>query len=80
MKNSSKIKAIHRLIVITGFLFLSIGAISQPPPPPADPGTGGNAPVGASGAPVGSGTLLLIGLAGLYAARKLYIHNTEDSD
>lgn len=63
-------KKIAGYILISGFLLMSLGAIAQPPPPPTDPKeyAPGNAPVGA---PVGSGTLLLIGLAGAYAARKI---------
>lgn len=64
-------KIIHSLTLITGFLLLSLGAISQPPLPPTNPSTG-NAPVG-SGAPIGSGTLLLIGFAAAYGARKVYV-------
>ncbi len=53
---------------------LSLGAVSQPPPPPSNPSTegGGNLPVGASGAPIGNGTLILFVLAAAYAGRKVY--------
>ncbi len=73
-------KIIQSLTLITGFLLLSLGAISQPPPPPGNPSTSGNAPVG-SGAPIGSGTMLLIGFAAAYGARKVYVHhNSKESE
>lgn len=70
-------KIIFLFILSTG-LFFSISGIAQPPPPPSDPrdvgGTGTNKPVGA---PIGNGTILLITLAGLYAARKVYTSRKE---
>ena len=72
-------KKIYSLVLITAFLLLSLGAISQPPPPPTDPSTGGNAPVGTtSGAPIGSGTVLLLGMAALYGGRKIYLLQKEE--
>jgi len=69
-------KKIHRLILMTGILLLSLGSIAQPPPPPGNPASdvvGGNAPVGA---PIGSGTVILITLAAAYAIRKVYVMRT----
>lgn len=70
-------KIVILFILCTG-LFFSISGIAQPPPPPGNPndvgGTGANKPVGA---PIGNGTMLLMGLAGLYAARKIYITREE---
>jgi len=70
-------KKIYNLVLVTGMLLLSLGAVSQPPPPPGNPSSdvvGGNAPVGA---PVGSGTIILITLAAAYAGRKAYQLHTE---
>lgn len=53
---------------------LSFAASAQtPPPPPPNTGHGGagNAPAGPSG-PIGDGMYILIGLAGLYAGKKVY--------
>jgi hypothetical protein len=73
-------KKLYNLILITGFLFCNLGAFSQPPPPPPDPSGNGNIPVG-GGAPVGSGTLLLIGMAALYGGSKVYtMRSTEESE
>lgn len=65
-------KKILSLILVAAFVTLSLGVIAQPPPPP-DPSGGANpnTPVGAT-APVGSGMLLLIGMAGLYGGKKVY--------
>jgi len=56
-------------------LLFSIHTVSfaQPPPPPPSGthGSSDNAPPGA-GAPIGEGMFLLIGLAGLYAGKKMY--------
>ncbi len=40
----------------------------EPPPPPADHGTNGNQ--SPNGAPVGSGLVLLLAMAGAYGTRK----------
>jgi len=74
MKNKFR----YFLILLTGILFLSIGAIAQPPPPPSNPSdSGNNLPVGSPGAPVGNGAgiLLLLGLA--YTARNYTKRETD---
>lgn len=57
-------------------LLISIHAVSfaqPPPPPPSVHGTADNAPPGGgAGAPIGEGMFLLIGLAGMYAGKKMY--------
>ncbi len=68
-------KKLFSLVLITGFLLLSLGAISQPPPPPSNPSDPAP-PVGGS-APVGSGSLVLLILACAYAGRKVYVLKTE---
>lgn len=56
-------------------LFFSIHTVSfsqPPPPPPPSIGHGGTANVPGSGAPIGEGMFLLIGLAGFYGGKKMY--------
>jgi hypothetical protein len=56
-------------------IFFSIHTVSlaqPPPPPPPSIGHGGNGNVPGSGAPVGEGMFLLIGLAGFYGGKKMY--------
>lgn len=45
---------------------------SQPPPPPPSIGHGATSNQPGAGAPIGEGMFMLIGLAGLYAGKKLY--------
>ena len=75
-------KEIVKTLLITAFLIVAPALIfaQQPPHPNGGiapvTGAGGNTPVGA-GAPIDSGTILLIGLAGLYGGRKIYgIHKS----
>lgn len=69
----------HSLLRIAGFLLISLGAFSQPPPPPDNPSDSGNNPVGA-GAPVGSGTFLLLGMAAFYTGHKVYVLRSTSED
>ncbi len=57
-------------IIITLFLFIAVSILmaQAPPPPPNAPESGGG-PVGGP-APIGSGALLLLTLAGAYGAVK----------
>jgi len=69
--NRNKIKQIYAAIL---FIAGSLYAQAQNPPHPnggVEPGSG-NTVVGGQqgGAPIGSGTILMIGMAGLYAVRK----------
>ena len=69
-------KSFIKILTVTAFLFASTSLLqAQTPPHPnnggTEPGTSTNTPVG-GGAPIGSGTLLLIGLAGIYGAFKAY--------
>lgn len=76
----------HIQIFIT-FLSLAVliiihtAALAQPggppPPPGGGHGGGGNQP---PGAPVGEGIFLLVGLAGLYAGKKVYDSRKPLSD
>jgi hypothetical protein len=73
-------KKINKVILVLGFLLLSINAISQgpPPPPPPDPsGSGSNGPVGGN-APIGEGMGILLFLAAAYKGLK-YSKLTKDS-
>ena len=57
------------------FVLTTTGTVifAQPPPPPPSQGhgLGSDNPPG-SGAPIGDGKFLLLGLAGLYCAKKTY--------
>ena len=69
-------KSMIKILALTAFLFALTSlpkAQAQPHPNNGGtaPGTSTNTPVG-GGAPVGGGTVLLIGLAGLYGAIKAY--------
>ncbi|MEI6060959.1 MAG: hypothetical protein WCR72_09635 [Bacteroidota bacterium] len=64
-------KRIYSLVLITGFLLLSLGAISQPPPPPSNPSDPAP-PVGGSAA-IENGSFILFTLAAAYAIRKVYV-------
>jgi hypothetical protein len=70
MKNHFRILA--AFLTLTLLISVHTMSIAQPPPPPP-PGGGhglpGNQP---SGAPVGEGVFLLIGLAGIYGGKKVY--------
>ncbi|MFZ4706943.1 MAG: hypothetical protein ACOYMF_13130 [Bacteroidales bacterium] len=69
MKRKLRIILIAVLLITAPLLMLA-----QAPPHPNNgsaPTHGTNGPVG-GGAPIGSGTIILIGLAGLYCANKVY--------
>jgi hypothetical protein len=66
----------YKRIFIAFLLFTLLAGIhsvsmAQPPPPAVGHGASSNQPAG-EGAPVGDGIFLLIGLAGLYGAKKVY--------
>ncbi len=73
MKNH--FNASKALLVLVLFVSISVCGLAQTPPPPPPPANGhgqtGNSPAGPSG-PIGDGMYILIGLAGLYAGRKVY--------
>ncbi|MEI6060724.1 MAG: hypothetical protein WCR72_08450 [Bacteroidota bacterium] len=71
-------KKTYSLILITGFLLLSLGAISQPPPPQTGNNNFTNAKVG-GGAPIENGSFILLTLAMAYAARKVYVMRSKPS-
>ena len=62
------------LLILVLFVSMSVCSFAQtPPPPPPNSGHGqpGNSPAGPS-SPIGDGMYILIGLAGLYAGKKVY--------
>ncbi|MCF8235396.1 MAG: hypothetical protein K9G67_10175 [Bacteroidales bacterium] len=61
------------LIMICSFHFLNAQS-DNPPDPPGGHGTENNNPPG-GGAPVGSGLLLLLGMASGYGLKKLYVNS-----
>ena len=70
------------LFLLTLFMGYNSIAFSQssPPPPPEGHGSQGNQAPHGSTAPIGSGTLILIGLAALYGGRKLHILKNEEKE
>ncbi len=60
----------HFILLAISFILLANSHLfaQGPPPPPVDPETGGG-PVGGS-APMGSGTMMLLALGGLYVGYK----------
>ena len=62
-------------IILAGIflLFLSLGVFAQgnPPDPPADHGSDQDQDTGGQ-APIGAGTLLLIGLGAVYGGKRVY--------
>jgi hypothetical protein len=71
-------------ILTLSFLILSFTTIlAQAPPPPNDngsaPTSGDNTPVGGT-APIGSGMVILLGVAAAYAGKKAYNMQREKSE
>lgn len=69
---------IFKLIFLFFFIGIAIHSVtSAPPPPPANHGESGNQC--GEGAPIGSGLFILLGLAGAYGTKKLYIRSLTNS-
>ena len=69
-------KKIIILLALLTIGSLSILAQAPPPTPPAAANNNGNGAVGATGdtgAPIGSGTFILLAFAAAYAGRKVYV-------
>lgn len=71
-------KPTFKILILTAFLTISpfFMFAQQPPDPYGNPVTGNEVPP--AGAPIGSGTFVLITLAAAYAARKIYAMQTEE--
>lgn len=70
-------KKIKNILIV---LFVSISLATFGTTGPGDPGgdpSGGGDPIG-GGAPIGGGTFILLGLAGIYVAKKIYNLNKEE--
>lgn len=69
-------KKVYKSLLILLFTFATATMFSQaPPPPPPNHGSTGNTNGGT--APIGSGLVILIGLATAYGGRKLYVIKKE---
>lgn len=64
-------------LILTISTFSAVWSQQPPPPPPAGHGQSTDQDPSQS-APVGSGMLLLIGLAGVYGIKKTFEANKED--
>ena len=74
------IKNISKVIVVLMLTVASYTVFAQPPPPPEDGGLGGNSSNKLGGnAPIGGGTLILLGLGVAYGGRKVY-YQLKDND
>ena len=76
-------KILIQLSFIAFLLLTSLSPVwSQPHPAPVlPPEHGSDADQPAAGAPVGGGTLLLLGMAALYGGRKIYaLRSSEDAE
>lgn len=70
-------KIIIKISILAILLGTSIPQVwSQPPPPANHSETNNQVPGG--GAPIGNGTLLLLGMAALYGGRKIYKIQKEE--
>lgn len=59
------------LLMFTGLILAQGPPPSDPPPPPGSAG-GGDQNTQGGGAPIGSGTIILMGLAAAYGGKKVY--------
>ncbi len=71
-------KRITLFLAIIGFSLISwqLSAQSGPPNPGDRPST---TPLGGGSAPIGSGTLLMLGLGAAYAVKKYHDHRQSDA-
>jgi hypothetical protein len=68
---------IFKLIFLFFFIGIAIHSVTSAPPPPSHEQSGTQC--GGGGAPIGSGLFILLGLAGAYGTRKLYIRSLTNS-
>lgn len=65
-------KIVLKLLIVSGFVLMGSGIMAQTnPPTPPQHGSEIDQPSG-GGAPIGGGTLILLGLGALYAGKKVY--------
>lgn len=72
----TRLASLFLLMLFMGYNFIAFSQ-SPPPPPPEGHGSQGNQVPSGPTAPIGSGTLILIGLAALYGGRKLHFLKHE---
>lgn len=60
-----------KLKLLVVFVFLSFSLIADPPNPNGN-GSGDGGPLPGGGAPIGSGVLLIIGMATAYGTKKIW--------
>lgn len=82
MKTIKTLKIILLLAVLTLGVQLYVSAQAPPPPPnnPSEPSPGKENGVVGGSAPVGSGLVVLLTLAGAYGGYKLYKTSNEDEE
>jgi hypothetical protein len=76
MKINQMMKLSYKILPFFVFFIIAASINTQsvaqpPPPPPAGHGLANDNPPG-GGAPIGDGMFLLLGLAGMYGAKKLF--------
>jgi len=71
-----KFISIFTVLIISLFLLIPVSNATEPGNPPVGPGAG-DEPIG-GGAPIGSGTLILIALGAAYGGKKVYDMNKEE--
>lgn len=69
-----------KYVLIVFFITCIERLIAQPPPPPGDGHGASNNQVPGGGSPIGNGTLLLLGMAAVYAGRKVYVLRSEKTE
>lgn len=60
------------------FIFLTFTVMADPPDPDG-PGSGDGGALPGGGAPIGSGTFIIISMAAAYTGRKLYLIKSENT-
>ena len=73
-----KSKLIKYFLIV--FLITCVEGLIAQPPPPANGHGAANNQVPGGGSPIGNGTLLLIGMAAVYAGHKVYVLRSEKTE
>ena len=69
MKNTERLIILITIFILTQFISGPVQA--DPPGMPGNHGSNGDAPPG-GGAPIGSGVVIMVALAGAFASKKVY--------